>query len=101
MGLWMNLLRKPTLEETGGPVDILLWPPRVPDEQHLSLIMKQLRDPVAQPGSLGALSIGALPVISPASTVSEQIYFEPVISPEDTTLVAEMDAKIPELFTKS
>jgi hypothetical protein len=83
------------LEETGEPVDIWLLPPRVLDEQPLSLMMKNIRDPVAQPGSPGALSLGAPPVISPASTVSEQITFEPVILPEDTALLVEMDAKIP------
>ena len=64
-------------------------------------MMKHIRDLVAQPGSLGALSLGAPPAISPASTVSEQISFEPVNSPEDAALVAEMDAAIPERFLKS
>jgi hypothetical protein len=47
------------------------------------------------------VSLGVASAISPASTTSEQISLEPVLSPEDTALVAEMEAKIPELFIKS
>ena len=63
--------------------------------------MKNIRDSTTQPGPLGELSPGAPPVISPASTASEQISFEPVLSPEDAALMAEMDAKIPALFITS
>ena len=34
---------KLAMEETGEPVDALLWPPRVLEEQPLSLIMQQIR----------------------------------------------------------
>ena len=78
-----------------------LWPPRVIEEQPLLLLQRHIRDLASQPGSLGVVSPGVASIISPASTASEQITFEPVISPEDTALVAEMDAKIPELFIKS
>ena len=48
-----------------------------------------------QPGPLRV----APPVISPASSAgSENILFEPVLSVEDTALLAEVDAAIPDLF---
>ena len=87
------------LEGTGELVDSFVWPPRVLEDQPLSLIMQQLRDPVIQPGSLGAVSPGVASIMSPASTAPEQITFEPAISPEDTALVAEMDANSLELFS--
>ena len=88
---------EPMPEQTWEIVDVLLWHPRVLEYQPLPLILKNIRDPISQLGSLGALPL----VISPASTASERILFEPVLSDEDTALLAEMDAKIPELFTQS
>ena len=67
----------------------------------MSLLLKQYRNPASQLGSLGVVSLGIGSVISPASTASERVTLEPIISPEDTALVAEMDATIPELFLKS
>ena len=50
-----------------------------------------------QPGPPGV----APPVISPASSAgSENILFEPVLSVEDTALLAEVDAAIPDLFIR-
>ena len=57
-----------------------------------------MRDPVLEPGTPGV----AAPIISPISSEgSENILFEPVLSVEDTALVAEVDAAIPDLFIKS
>ena len=61
-------------KQTGEPVDVIIWPPRVLEDQPLTLILKGFRDPVSQMGSLGALPPG----ISPASSASsERIFFEP------------------------
>ena len=82
-------------EQTGELVDTILWPPRVLEDQPLTLILNGFRDPSSQLGSPGALPPG----VSPASSAgSEQIIFEPVISEEDTALLAEVDATIPDLF---
>ena len=57
-----------------------------------------MRDPVLEPGTPGV----AASTISPVSTVgSANVLFEPVLSVEDTALVAEVDAAIPDLFIKS
>ena len=84
--------------QTGEPVESILWPPRVLESQPLTFILRDVRDPVLQPGPPGV----APPVISPASSAgSENILFEPVLSVEDTALVAEVDAAIPDLFIRS
>ena len=46
------------LEISGKLVESLLWPPRVLQEQPLTLLMKQYRDPALQPGSIGVVSLG-------------------------------------------
>ncbi len=51
------------LEETGSLVDLILWPPRVLDDQPLSLIMQQVRDIVSQPGLPGVVSLGVASII--------------------------------------
>ena len=85
-------------EQTGEPVETILWPPRALEDQPLTLISKGFRDPALQPGPPGV----APPVISPASSAgSENIIFEPVLSVEDTALLAEVDAAIPDLFIRS
>ena len=63
-------------EQTGELVDTILWPPRVLEDQPLTLILKGFRDPAFQLGSLGV----APPGVSPASSAaSENIIFEPVL----------------------
>ena len=76
------------LEVTGKPVEALLWPPRVLEDQPLTLLLKQYRDLALQPGFLGVVSLGVGSI-------------ETIILPEDTALMAEMDAIVPELFLKS
>ena len=86
---------------TGKLVESLLWPPRVLEDQPLTLLMKQYRDIALQPVLLGVVSLGIGSISSLASTASERATLEPIISPEDTALVAEMDVIVPELFLKS
>ena len=85
-------------EQTGELVETVLWPPRALEFQPLTLITKGFRDPALQPGPLGV----APPVFSPASSAgSANILFEPVLSVEDTALLAGVDAAIPDLFIRS
>ena len=51
-------------------------------EQPLTLLLKQYRDLASQPGSLGVVSLGMGYIMSPASTASERVTLEPIISPE-------------------
>jgi hypothetical protein len=59
----------------------LLWPPRALEDQPL-LFQKQYRDLASQLGPLGVVSLGIGYVISLASTASERVTLEPIISPE-------------------
>ena len=89
---------EPMPAQTGEPVETILWPPRVLESQPLTFLLRDVRDPVLEPGTPGVAASN----ISPISTVgSENILFEPVLSVEDTALVAEVDAAIPDLFIKS
>ncbi len=63
--------------------------------------MKQYRELALQPGSPRVVSHSVGSIVSLASTASERVTLEPIISTEDTALVAEMDATVPELFLKS
>ena len=87
-------------EEMGEPLDSLAWPPRVLDEQPFSLLIKQVREPVSQPGLLGGTSLGVGSLVSPISTALEQVTLEPITSPDDAAMVVEIDAHLPELFMK-
>jgi hypothetical protein len=89
---------EPMPDQTGEPVETILWPPRVLESQPLTFLLRDVRDPVLEPGTPGV----AVSTISPISTAgSETILFEPVLSAEDSALVAEVDAAIPDLFIKS
>ena len=64
----------------------------------MTLISRGFRDPALQPGPLGVAPLA----ISPASSAgSENIIFEPALSVEDTALLAEVDAVIPDFFIRS
>ena len=55
--------------------------------------------PEVEPGSPGVLSPGA--VISPASTASETVALDPILTPEDEVAMALGDAMMMDQFTKS
>ncbi len=58
MKLLMRLFPDLIIDEMGEPVDSFDWPPRVLDEQPITLLLQQVREPVSQPGSLGGASLG-------------------------------------------
>ena len=70
----------------------LALPPRVLEEQPLTLLMKQIREPPLQPGSLGGTSIGVGSLVALVSTASEQVPLEPIMSPDDADMVSVIDA---------
>ena len=88
-------------EEADTPADLPLWPPWVLEYQPLRLLQKSCRYSASQPGSLGVVSPGVASIISSACTASEQVTLGPIVSPEDSALVAEMDSIAPELSVKS
>lgn len=76
-------------DEMGEPVYSFKWPPRVLEEQPLTVLMNQVRDPVLQPAWLGGTPPGVGSLVSPTSTASEHVTLEPTASPDDATVVAE------------
>ena len=88
--------------QRGEPLEELAWPPPVLEGFPLTLLtmgktLVSARD--AEPGLLGVLSPGA--AISPATTASETLTLEPIISPEDEAAMALGDAMMMDQFTKS
>ena len=68
-------------DEIGESVDLFEWPL---DEQPLTLLMKQVRDPVLQPGSLGGTSLGVGSLVSLASTLLRSMSCWSLLHPRMT-----------------